>query len=286
MLYVLDGTAACFRAWFSVPPTMAPDGTEVGALSGLASWIARVLRRFHPTYIAIVFDAGTWTFRNEIWPDYKANRGEPPEELVPQLALAPDLVREMGCPAFSLDGHEADDLIATLARRAVQAGLDARLLTPDKDVMQLIDDHVRVVDPKDLEERGPDYVQDKFGVTPAQLGDFLALAGDPTDNIPGIRGIGAKTAQALITALGSLDALLEDPDRAAEVDVRGARTLPDRIREGLDDVRISQRLVKLDEEAPLEPPVSRLGDLRWRPPAAAAEAVLFARLGLRMPPLG
>ena len=118
-LHVLDGTAALFRAWFSVNARAAPDGVEIGAGWGFGQWFAKVLRRLQPTHVAVVFDAGTWTFRNEIWPDYKANRGEPPEELVPQFDLALDLCTALGCASFRKDGFEADDLMATLARRAV-----------------------------------------------------------------------------------------------------------------------------------------------------------------------
>lgn len=282
VLHVLDGTAALFRAWFSVDARPAPDGVEVGAVCGLGSWLGKVLRRTRPTHIAVVFDAGPWTFRNEIWPDYKANRGEPPDELVPQFDLALDLCVALGCPTFRTDGYEADDLMATLARRAVGAGLGAALVTPDKDVLQLVSDAVCVLDPKDLAVVDAAAVKERFGVDASQLVDYLALAGDPTDNVPGVRGVGPKTAQVLIAAFGSLDALYEDLDRVATLDVRGAKTLGDKLREHEDDARLSRRLVVLDDEAPVEPEIRTLGDLRFRGVAADA-ARFFTRVGFESP---
>ena len=280
-LHILDGTAALFRAWFSVNGRSAPDGTEVGAVWGLGQWLSKVLRRLSPTHVAVVFDAGTWTFRNEIWPDYKANRGETPEELVPQFDLSMDLCTALGCPAFRTDGYEADDLMAALARRARTAGLDVALLTPDKDVLQLIADGVYAVDPKELTRIDADAVHERFGVAPHQLVDYLALAGDPTDNVPGVPGVGPKSAQALLAAFGSLDALFADLDRVSSLEIRGAKSLAAKLAAGKSDAELSRRLVRLDDDAPLNPTVSRLGDLRRTVPEDPS--AFFARVGFMNP---
>jgi len=264
VLYVLDGTAALFRAWFAVSGRSAPDGSEVGAVWGLGQWLARVHRRLAPSHVAVVFDAGSWTFRNEIWEDYKANRGEPPEELVPQFELAVALCGAMGCPAFRADGYEADDLMAALARRGREAGISVGLITPDKDVLQLVAPGVSVLDPKELAVVDEDAVVKRFGVRPDQLVDYLALAGDPTDNVPGVRGVGPKTAEVLLREFGSLDALYEGLDRVPALEVRGAKGLAAKLREHEPEARLSRRLVVLDDEAPLVPEVRRLSDLRWR----------------------
>lgn len=280
-LHVLDGTAALFRAWFSVNARQAPDGTEVGAVWGLGNWLAKVLRRLRPTYVAVVFDAGTWTFRNEIWPDYKANRGEPPEELLPQFDLSLELCAALGCPAFRTDGYEADDLMAALTRRGRAAGLEVALLTPDKDVLQLVTDGVYVIDPKELTRVDETSILKRFGVTPGQLVDYMALAGDPTDNVPGVPGVGPKSAQALIAEFGSLDALYEGLDRVPELEIRGAKSLATKLETSKDEAELSRRLVRLDDEAPLNPEVSKLGDLRLRVPEDASR--FFDRVGFMNP---
>ena len=282
VLHVLDGTAALFRAWFSVTERPAPDGVEVGAVWGFGQWLGKVVRRTRPTHLAVVFDAGMWTFRNEIWPDYKANRGEPPDDLVPQFDLAYDLCVALGFPSFRTDGYEADDLMATLARRAVGAGLEAALVTPDKDVLQLVSDAVCVLDPKELDAIDGPMVKERFGVEASQLVDYLALAGDPTDNVPGVKGVGPKTAQALIAAFGSVDGLYEDLDRVATLDVRGAKGLGDKLREHEEEARLSRRLVVLDEEAPMEPEIRTLGDLRLRGTPDGADR-FFSRVGFPSP---
>ena len=282
-LEVLDGTAALFRAWFSVPSSRSPGEVEVGATRGLGLWLARFMKARRPTHVAVVFDAGTWTFRNQICSDYKANRGLPPDELEPQFDLSLALCRALGLRAFRSDGYEADDLMATLARRARLAGIDVALVTPDKDVLQLLSPHVQVLEPKRFEPQDAASVQERFGVLPEQLIDYLALAGDATDNVPGIRGIGPRTASALLQAAGSLDALLDDPDQVATLQIRGARTLPQKLRDGRDDALLSRRLVTLCDEAPLNPDIRRLGDLRPQVPDPEARATFFERVGFAPP---
>jgi DNA polymerase-1 len=284
-LHVLDGTAALFRGWFGVGSRRSPEGLEVGALAGLAAWLSRALLALQPTHLAVVFDAGTWTFRNEIYDAYKANRGAPPEELVPQFDLAMEMAVRLGCAAVRVPGFEADDLMATLAHRARRAGLDTVLVTPDKDVLQLVGDGVWVADPKDFRLQGEEGVVERMGVRADQLVDYMALAGDPTDHIPGVSGIGPKTARILMGALGSLDALYDDLDRVAELGLRGAPGIRARLEEGRGDAELSRRLARLRDDVPLGEGVRRVGDLRWRGPRGDAGA-WFQALGLALPRLG
>ena len=194
-IWIADGTAALFRAYFGMRSVRAPDGTEVGGVLGFAQWLAKWVTSQMPTHVALVFDAGASTFRNSMYPEYKANRGAPPEDLIPQFDLAQALAHELGFVCFCEPGYEADDLMATLAAKIRASGQRGVLVTPDKDVLQLIDDTISVAEPKAWGRLGHAEVMLRFGVSPAQMVDFQALCGDSTDNIPGVPGIGPKSAE-------------------------------------------------------------------------------------------
>jgi DNA polymerase-1 len=265
-LFVLDATAVLFRAWHAAPSMIGQDGSDVRALSGFGRWLCRLLSHARPTHLAAVFDADGPSFRHALHPGYKANRDPPPPDLAPQLARAPDLAEAAGLLAFRQPGFEADDLMATLARRGVAAGLDVILVSPDKDVLQLVDDRVVAMDPKSFELIDADAVRRRFGVAPRQLVDLLALAGDPSDNVPGVPGVGPKTAASLLAAVGSLDALYDDLERVGTLPIRGAARLGERLAGHREQAELSRRLVRLDPEVPLGVRPLTLGAFRWRGP--------------------
>jgi DNA polymerase-1 len=244
-LYLIDGSGYIFRAFHALPPLNRPDGTPVNAVLGFTNMLVRLLDDVGADRIAVIFDAGRTTFRNDIYPEYKANRDEPPPELIPQFALIKEATRAFNVPAIELEGFEADDLIASYAAAAVEAGDEVTIVSSDKDLMQLVRDHVRMLDPMKNRKIGPDEVIEKFGVRPDKVVDVQALCGDSVDNVPGIRGIGIKTAAELINQYGTLDELLA---RAAEIKQPKRR---ESLIEGAEMARISRELVRLKADVPL-----------------------------------
>src|SRR6185436_16206454 len=189
-------------------------------------------------HVAVILDAGRETFRNGIYPQYKAHRPEPPEELIPQFPLFREATRAFGLPCMEMAGFEADDLIATYTREAVAAGADVTIVSSDKDLMQLVGDRVTLFDPIKMRRLGREAVFEKFGVTPEKVVDVQALAGDSTDNVPGVPGIGVKTAAQLITEYGDLDSLLQ---RAGEIKQPKRR---EALQNNAELARVSRQLVK------------------------------------------
>ncbi|MBV8061107.1 MAG: DNA polymerase I [Alphaproteobacteria bacterium] len=251
-LYLVDGSGFIFRAFHALPDLTRADGTHVGAVMGFCNMLQKLLADAGGDHVAVIFDAARQTFRNDIYPEYKAHRPPPPPELIPQFALIREATRAFGLPAIDAPNYEADDLIASYAREAVAAGWDVRIVSSDKDLMQLIRDHVALYDPLKSIPIGTDEVLKKFGVTPDKVVDVQALAGDSTDNVPGVPGIGVKTAAELINTYGSLEALLE---RATEIKQPKRR---EALIENAELARISQRLVRLDDQAPLPMPLADL----------------------------
>ncbi len=255
-LALIDGSAYIFRAFFALPPMTRADGTPVNAVFGFTSMVMKLLDDLQPDHVIVVLDQARETFRNEIYADYKANRNAPPEELKPQFPLIRTAAEALNLPVAEAPGFEADDLIATYARAAISQDLDVVIVSSDKDLMQLVKPRVDMLDPMKQKRIGSDEVFEKFGVGPERVVDVQALAGDSTDNVPGVPGIGIKTAAELINTFGDLDTLL---DRAGEI------KQPKR-RESLltfaDQARLSRELVRLREDAPM--PVD-LSDAARRP---------------------
>ncbi|MFQ5534023.1 MAG: DNA polymerase I [Sphingomonadales bacterium] len=249
-LYLIDGSGFIFRAYHALPPLTRSDGTPVGAVMGFCSMLLKLLEDSYqnhaPTHIAVIFDAGRRTFRNDIYPDYKAHRPPAPEDLVPQFAIIRDAVKAFNLPAIEVTGFEADDIIATYARQARAQGVGVTIVSSDKDLMQLVGPGVAMLDTMKNRHIGPDQVIEKFGVGPDKVVDVQALAGDSSDNVPGVPGIGVKTAAELINAYGDLETLLA---RAGEIKQPKRR---ERLRENADLARISRRLVELRADVPLE----------------------------------
>lgn len=250
-IYLVDGSGFIFRAYFAMAysrqQTMTnPQGVPVNAVYGFVNMLLKLLKDYHAPNIAVIFDAGRKNFRNDIYEDYKANRESPPEDLIPQFKLVRDATQAFGIPAVEMEGYEADDLIATYCRLAKEQGKKVVVVSSDKDLMQLIDDDIRLLDPMKGKFMGEADVMEKFGVTPDKVVDVQSLAGDSIDNVPGVPGIGVKTAAQLINEFGSLDALLE---RAGEIK-------QEKRRQSLIDFKeqalISRQLVALEAHVPVQ----------------------------------
>ncbi len=258
-LYLVDGSGFIFRAFHALPPLTRADGTPVNAVLGFTNMLIRLLAEARAEAVAVIFDAHRVNFRNDIYPAYKANREAPPPELVPQFALVREATRAFNVPAIELEGFEADDLIAAYARLARAAGRDVTIVSSDKDLMQLVGPGVRMLDPLKYRTIGPAEVAEKFGVPPGQVVDVQALAGDSTDNVPGVPGIGIKTAAQLITEYGDLETLLA---RAGEIRQPKRRQS---LIDFADQARLSRRLVLLAADAPVPVPLEQLRAHRPNP---------------------
>ncbi len=252
-LYLVDGSSYIFRAYHRLPPLTNPEGTPVGAVYGYTTMLWKLAADLDaadgPTHLAVILDASGESFRNEIYEHYKANRPEPPEDLKPQFPLIRDATRAFSLPCIEVPGLEADDLIATYARRAQERGWDVTIVSSDKDLMQLISEvdgaRIDMLDTMKNQRIWLEEVEEKFGVGPELVGDVLALMGDSVDNVPGIFGIGPKTASKLIAEHGSLTAALDAAPAMKPSKLR------DRLIEGRSDAELSKVLVTLREDCDL-----------------------------------
>ena len=251
-LLLIDGSGYIFRAFFALPPLTDKIGTPVGAVYGFCNMLFKLAQDRPGEQMIVVFDKGSHSFRNEMYADYKANRDETPEDLVPQFPLVREAATAFGVPVVELEGYEADDIIATYARQAAADGRPVTVVSSDKDLMQLVGNGIEMFDPMKAKEIGRDEVFEKFGVGPEKVRDVLALAGDTSDNVPGVPGIGVKTAALLLEEFGDLESLLA-----------GAETIKQKKRrenliEFSELARISQKLVTLHEEVPLPKQLSEI----------------------------
>jgi DNA polymerase-1 len=251
-LILIDGSGFIFRAFHALPPMTRPDGTPVNAVFGFTNMLARLLKDHVGTHLAVIFDAGRLTFRNRLYDQYKAQRPDPPPELVPQFALVREATGAFGVPAIELADWEADDLIASYARDVTERGGRATIVSSDKDLMQLIRPGVDMLDPIKQKPIGEAEVMEKFGVAPGKLIDVQALMGDSVDNVPGVPGIGPKNAAQLINEYGDLETVLE----------RAPAMKPSKRRDNLiahaEAARLSRVLVTLRDDAPLPIDVEKL----------------------------
>ncbi|GAA6156378.1 DNA polymerase I [Pyruvatibacter sp. HU-CL02332] len=256
-LYLVDGSAYLFRAYHALPPlTRKSDGLPVGAVSGFCNMLQKLVlasrekgSRDAATHFAVIFDAKGNTFRNEIYSEYKANRDAPPEDMVPQFPLVRDATRAFSLPSIEMTGFEADDLIATYAKQAAALGAEVTIVSSDKDLMQLVDDKIEMLDPMKDKIIDSDGVVEKFGVTPDKVVEVQALAGDSSDNVPGVPGIGIKTAALLINEFGDLENLLANAETIKQKKRR------ENLIEFAEQARISRRLVLLDQDVPVDVPL-------------------------------
>jgi DNA polymerase-1 len=272
-LILVDGSGYIFRAYHALPPMTNPQGVPVNAVYGFTTMLSQFLTRHAGTHIAVVFDAARINFRNEIYADYKAHRPDPPEDLVPQFDLIREATDALGVCRAQLEGFEADDLIAAYAKAYLaEAPGQVTIVSSDKDLMQLVRPGVQLLDPiKQKPIREPE-VFEKFGVTPDKVVEVQALAGDSTDNVPGVPGIGIKTAAQLINDYGDLESLLA---RASEIKQPKRR---EALVENAEKARISRRLVLLDENAPLPCPIA---DMVAKPPPDGRLESFLRAMGFR-----
>lgn len=268
-LYLIDGSSYIYRAYYAIRHLSSPKGFPTNALYGFTQMLLKVLKDRSPDHVAVVFDHGRQTFRTELYPEYKANRAAMPEDLVPQIAPIKEMVRAFNIPVLEKEGFEADDIIGTLARQCEESGLNVVVVTGDKDLMQIVSENVTLLDTMKEKVSGIAEVMERFGVAPEMVVDILGLAGDTSDNIPGVPGVGEKTALKLIREFGSLDALLE---RAGEVKGKTG----ERIREFAEQARLSRQLATIDRNTSIE---YRYQDLALSPPDTKRLADLFREFG-------
>ena len=254
---LVDGSGYIFRAYHALPPlTRKTDGLPIGAVAGFSNMLFKLLRgqndEDRPTHFAVIFDKGSYTFRNDIFPEYKANRSETPEDLIPQFPLTRDATRAFGAPAIEMEGYEADDLIATYAKQAEAKGARVTVISSDKDLMQLVSDKVSMLDTMKNKAIGREEVIAKFGMGPEKVTQIQALAGDSVDNIPGVPGIGVKTAVVLLEHFGDLETLLQ---RCDEIPQKGRR---EKMMANIDNARVSLELVTLKTDVEVDVPLEDL----------------------------
>jgi DNA polymerase-1 len=271
MLLLVDGSGWLYRAFHAVPDLRNPEGAPTGAIFGVLNMLRRLEADYKAQYRAVVFDAPGKTFRSQWYPDYKAHRPPMPADLVEQIAPLHESIRALGWPLLMVEGVEADDVIGTLAHQAQSRGIDTMIATGDKDLAQLVSDRVRLVDTMKNETLDSLGVQHKFGVSPAQIADFLALTGDASDNVPGVAKVGPKTAAKWLAQFGSLDAIMAQADA-----IPGA--VGANLRRHLDFLPLGKRLVTIACDVPL--PVSVEALLPCPSDRAALER-LYTRFGFK-----
>ena len=266
-LFLVDGSGYIFRAYYALPSLYRKrDGLPTGAVNGFCNMLYKLIEdanaKIKPSHIAVIFDSARETFRNEIYDEYKANRGEPPEDLIPQFKIIKESVKAFGIQSIELKGFEADDIIATYATQASKKNWKVSIVSSDKDLMQVVSKNINLLDTMKNKTVGPNEVYEKFGVPPEKVIDVQALAGDSSDNIPGAPGIGIKTASNLINQFGDLEKLLNNFDKIKQIKRKES------IKDNIEQIKISKKLVtlrndvknipKLDELAKKEISISRL----------------------------
>ncbi|MBT6578991.1 MAG: DNA polymerase I [Cellvibrionales bacterium] len=249
-LVLVDGSSYLYRAFHALPPLITSKGMPTGAIKGVINMLRRLQKDYPDSVITVIFDAKGKTFRDEIYTAYKANRAAMPDDLRPQVAPIHQIVEAMGLPLLVVDGVEADDVIGTLAEQATQKSIPVVISTGDKDMAQLVNEHVSLVNTMTELSMDPQGVVDKFGIPAKYIIDYLALMGDKVDNIPGVPGVGEKTALGLIQTLGSIEDIYNKLDQVADVPVRGAKKLAEKLAAHEAEARLSYTLatIKLDVE--------------------------------------
>ena len=241
-LILIDGSAYIFRAYYALPPMSRKDGTPVNAVFGFTNMLVKLIEDYRAEKLIVIFDAARENFRNKIYPDYKANRGEVPEDLIPQFDLIKKCVEAFNIPQLEIEGYEADDIIATYTVEAFKLNIPSLIVSSDKDLMQLVNEKVEMLDPMKNKKIGINEVIEKFGVGPEKVTQIQALTGDKVDNIPGALGIGPKTGFELIQEFGDIDNLIKNVDKIKQEKRKNI------IKESEEDIRISLKLVSLDKK--------------------------------------
>ncbi len=272
-LLVIDATALLFRMYFAKSRHQSVDGTEVGGVVGVSRAVVRLIQEHNPKYVAVVFDAAQRTFRNALLPTYKANRGEPPEDLIPQFELTFEAIKALGFAVFRAPGFEADDIIATFAKMAVEQQISATLVSDDKDISPLVRDETPTVSQWIYSKKKrmcSNDIFEKYGVYPHQMVDYLSLIGDSSDNIPGIRGVGPKSASLLLQHMGTLEEIFQRIDEIPSLPIRGAKSLFTKVQIGKEQAMFAKSIIVLRDDVPLE--LSSLESLEYIGPSENADA--------------
>ncbi len=275
-IVLVDGSSYLYRAFHALPPLSTADGQPTGAVRGVLAMLKSLIKQYPQSPMAVVFDAKGKTFRDEIYAEYKAHRPPMPDDLRPQVEPLHDCVRALGLPLLCIEGVEADDVIGTLARLATESGRDAVISTGDKDMAQLVNAHITLVNTMKDETLDVAGVEAKFGIPPELIIDYLALMGDKVDNIPGVPGVGEKTALGLLQGMGGgLDTIYADLERVTTLDFRGAKTLPKKLEANREQAFLSYRLATIKTDCDL--PVG-LDELHLAEPDRDALKALYTRL--------
>ena len=244
-LAIIDGSSYIYRAYYALPPLKSPRGIPTGAIYGFIRMISKLLNELNPDYIAVIFDAPGKTFRHKEYKEYKSQRKETPDDLKVQIPKIKEIIKLFGIKILEKEGFEADDIIATLAKKGKEKGLKVYIVTPDKDMLQLVEDNIYVLNPVNNKLYDREKVKEKYGIYPEQFIYYQAIVGDPIDNIVGVKGVGPKTAAKLLQEYGDLNNILKNIDK-----------LPYRIRKSFEDSKDKLEenifLVKLKNDVPLD----------------------------------
>jgi DNA polymerase-1 len=278
-VHLFDGHVYIFRAYHSLPEMRADDGTPCNAAYGFANTLIRYAAEERPTHAAVCFDAAMTSFRNAVEPEYKAQRGETPDDLEPQFDLCHEIAVALGFRSFEVDDYEADDILGALCDLAITGSARARVLTTDKDLCQLVREDGRVVVYDLAKDRtfDADGVREKFGVSPDQIPDYLGLVGDKIDNLPGVPGVGAKSAAGLLGAFGSIEQIPDDFEQWPAMELRGAKGLASKVALHRERALKTKELATVLRVVPGVLP--KISDLRYRGADRERVEELFERLG-------
>lgn len=273
-LILVDGSSYLYRAYHAFPPLTNSAGEPTGAMYGVLNMLKSLLAQYNPSHVAVVFDAKGKTFRDELFEHYKSHRPPMPDELRAQIEPLHEMVRAMGLPLLAVSGVEADDVIGTLALEAEKKGLSVLISTGDKDMAQLVTPAITLINTMSNTILGPEEVEQKYGVPPALIIDFLAMMGDSSDNIPGVPGVGEKTAQALLQGLGSMQKIYDNLDKVADLGFRGAKTMATKLEQNRDVAFLSYQLATIKTDVELALPCE---ELTVTEPDTEALQTLFSR---------
>ena len=275
-LYLIDGSSYIFRAFFALPSLTNAAGLPTQAIYGFTTMTLKFLKDHKPEHLVVVLDAGRETFRNQISEDYKGNRPEAPPDLIPQFPYIRKVLEAMNISVLEQKGFEADDLIATLAKKFAAHEIEIIIVSGDKDLMQLVGGSVRILDTMKSKWIGVDQVREKFGVEPGQVVEVMGLMGDSVDNIHGVKGIGEKTASALIQKFHSLENLYSRLDELDQVGIRGSARIRKALVEGRESAFLSRELATVRTDVPME---MELDGFRCQRPSKEKLRELFTELG-------
>ena len=251
-VFLIDGSSYIYRAFFALPPTVNSAGFPTNAVYGFINFMLKLLKRHQPEYLAVILDAGRETFRNQMFADYKSNRRKAPASLIPQLPYIRRALDALNVPMIELQGYEADDLIGTLCGTLCDQDCDLIVVSSDKDLMQLVTDEIRLFD--SMKERwiGMREVITRFGVEPHRVTEILGLVGDAVDNIPGVKGIGEKTAVALMQHFQDLDHLYDNLEQLQQTNLRGVARLRKALQNGREIAFLSRELASIKKNVPIQ----------------------------------